>query len=364
MISSRLTWGILLVSALLILIAGGGSIGAVCLFLGVILLPVGSIILNLFLSRKLQMTFIFPETGRLKKTVKGYISLANPSFFPLGRVTFLLHLKNCLTGEVHELEMKGPAGFKGTVRLPVAFESPFCGHLEASAERIYIYDLTGITKRRGNSQSESGTDILPELYRPVFSLTEIFYNDSDSVVYSAEKPGRDAGETFGIRDYQPGDDLMTIHWKMTARFRKFMVKEPSLPLEHSILLFLNNALPSGMKDSPAEYASRTLTAAFSLSDALIASGIRHSIAWADNKTDKAEILTVDSPDDSSAILKKALAVTFGRNSEAVSAALCGISGFAHLICIGRPDAGLPEIYYNVKVLYLDPSDIENGAPEI
>ena len=82
--------GILLVSALLILIAGGGIRGSLP-FLGVILLPVGSIILNLFLSRKLQMTFIFPETGRLKNS-KGYISPQTLHFSRWG-VTFLLHLK-------------------------------------------------------------------------------------------------------------------------------------------------------------------------------------------------------------------------------------------------------------------------------
>ena len=103
-----------------------------------------------------------------------------------------------------------------------------------------------------------------------------------------------------------------------------------------------------MKDSPAEYASRTLTAAFSLSDALYCfRDPARSIAWADNKTDKAEIPTVDSPDDSSAILKK-LGRHIWKEQRSPYPRRCGISGFAHLICIGRPDAGPLEIYYNVK----------------
>ena len=48
--------------------------------------------------------------------------------------------------------------------------------------------------------------------------------------YHPLKKGYDRTELFNVREYVPGDNLRDIHWKLTDRMGKYMVKEYSLPI--------------------------------------------------------------------------------------------------------------------------------------
>lgn len=69
----------------------------------------------------------------------------------------------------------------------------------------------------------------------------------ESEHFSEDKPGDDPSEVFDIREYEDGDRIRNIHWKLTSKRDEFMVKEYSLPLGHfgAVILdskmFLNTA---------------------------------------------------------------------------------------------------------------------------
>ncbi len=44
-------------------------------------------------------------------------------------------------------------------------------------------------------------------------------------IYEVDAQGNDYSEIKNIRDYQAGDKLQTIHWKLSAKEQKLMVKE-------------------------------------------------------------------------------------------------------------------------------------------
>ena len=59
--------------------------------------------------------------------------------------------------------------------------------------------------------------------------------DSDS--YSQERPGADLTETFQIREYVPGDSMRQIHWKLSGKFDRLIVRDPALPITRNVLVF-------------------------------------------------------------------------------------------------------------------------------
>ena len=54
-----------------------------------------------------------------------------------------------------------------------------------------------------------------------------FFGDSD--IYDDIRPGYDPSELFDVREFQNGDRLQSVHWKLSARTDELMVKENSLP---------------------------------------------------------------------------------------------------------------------------------------
>ena len=47
----------------------------------------------------------------------------------------------------------------------------------------------------------------------------------ESFRYSGSRPGDDPGETFDIREYREGDSIRQIHWKLTGKMDRLIIRE-------------------------------------------------------------------------------------------------------------------------------------------
>jgi len=60
---------------------------------------------------------------------------------------------------------------------------------------------------------------------------------------------RDSGEEYlGLREYRPGDNPKNIHWRVTARLQKMMVREFLPPDGRQVVLLLDSYLPAEADD--------------------------------------------------------------------------------------------------------------------
>lgn len=50
------------------------------------------------------------------------------------------------------------------------------------------------------------------------------------------KPGGGFAENHEMRQYRPGDSMNQVHWKLTAKTGKLMVREAMEPVRHRLLL--------------------------------------------------------------------------------------------------------------------------------
>jgi len=70
----------------------------------------------------------------------------------------------------------------------------------------------------------------------------------ESFRYSGARPGDDPGETFDIREYQEGDSIRQIHWKLTGKLDKMMIRQRSFPVDDTVLIlaepFLKEKAPA------------------------------------------------------------------------------------------------------------------------
>ncbi len=124
-----------------------------------------------------------------------------------------LILRRCVTGE----RWRG----KRQTRLP----TDHCGALEVLSGRAFVYDRLGLipipVKVRGNRRT---------LVRPQPLEAPLPADVEKAVAASlAPKPGGGFSEYHELREYRPGDSLSHMHWKMTAKVGKPILREPMQP---------------------------------------------------------------------------------------------------------------------------------------
>ena len=101
------------------------------------------------------------------------------------------------------------------------------------------------------------------------------YSD-DSEVYAEDRPGPDLTETFQIREYQEGDSIRQVHWKLTSKLDKLIIRDPSLPVTRSVMVFWERAGAHTPASADAQ-AETVITACRSL----VNQSVQFTVAWND-----------------------------------------------------------------------------------
>ena len=100
--------------------------------------------------------------------------------------------------------------------------------------------------------------------------------------YSKTSKGDDPSEIFDIHEYHDGDKINRIHWKLTAKQDKTMVKDYSLPISNSIVLMADLHLDTNTDDYMLIYDT-LVEAIASISYYLIENDTPHKVVWYDKK---------------------------------------------------------------------------------
>lgn len=186
----------------------------------VLSLPVASLILSL----PAMLTL------RLKGNVGGTILLGTPAAatcwircrFPAPNVSYRYRIRRPMTGEQWLLKAGQP--------LPTAH----CGLLQCQLTKPRVYDYLGLFFLPLSRQKPILLTVLP-VRIPVDAFPSL---DQIACVQWRPKPGGGFSETHEIRLYHPGDKLNTVHWKLSAKTGKLMVRQAMEPLRRRICLEL------------------------------------------------------------------------------------------------------------------------------
>lgn len=123
------------------------------------------------------------------------------------------------------------------------------------------------------------TAILPNTFSTEVSLQIPYCQQDEEENYAPDRKGNDASEIFQLRDYVPGDPVKQIHWKLSSKLNHILIKEASLPVSRSLLVFWDKnteeASPDEM-DAMAESVS-------SICQALSQDGVQYTLGWTDGQ---------------------------------------------------------------------------------
>lgn len=115
----------------------------------------------------------------------------------------------------------------------------------------------------------------------------IFQHASGAASSASHRNGQGAA-FHQFRAYQRGDDRRLIHWKLSARQGRWIIKEREREEGSGVLLVLNNLLPAGKtQDGDARFERGVETVA-SLASEMIQAGLKVSIQTADQMVEPGE----------------------------------------------------------------------------
>lgn len=110
-----------------------------------------------------------------------------------------------------------------------------CGSYTVTVEKARVYDYLGLFSFPV-SQKEEKTVLIQPIPVPLKDIPDLKRYLARSW---RPKPGGGFSETHELRLYRPGDRLNQVHWKLTAKTGKLILREPMEPQRGVLLVTMN-----------------------------------------------------------------------------------------------------------------------------
>lgn len=304
--------------------------GTLTLLAGILVLPgFGALTL---VGQTVDLELDVGPVGEKGQKTEGTLHVTNGSLFPRARVALTLRCRNLRTGEERESPVELGLLPKGHGEIPFALTCAHCGKMEITAEEIRVLDPIGLFARRLKATARQSFVVSPELFPCTLRLAEQNVASAENEAVPANQPGNDPGEWISLREYVPGDAIRRIHWKLSEKTDRMMVREFGEPAAHKVALLLDRQAPA-----TAERADAVTEVFASLSAGLVEAGIRHSVFWPGQGP--GELMEYDIQDEETFTGMLRDLVELAPMERSVVEAFAGRPSYAHVILVaGR----LPE----------------------
>lgn len=210
------------------------------LFATVLLFPM-LLFLTLMVTKRSLRLEVAVKNPILQKGEKAevLITIQNPAIFPIAQVDIGICYYHALTNKKQKEKVYASLLGKSQQELSVELSSLYSGMLVFDLEYVRIYDLIKLFSLKTKCNQRIEIMVEPKVYellKKEVPQNPFVYVDQDLSIRN--KKGDDPSEIFSIREYQEGDKLHKIHWKLSYKQQKLMVKEYVDPLFSSAAILL------------------------------------------------------------------------------------------------------------------------------
>ena len=181
----------------------------------------------------------------------------------------------------------------------INFSTHYCGVYETTTLEKRVYDIFGLWGWKKTPPAPSREVILPTPDDNFMDMNPEAQITPDSDEYSQNQPGNDPGETFAIREYIPGDPLKSIHWKLSNKTDKLLVRELGLPVESHVLLLMETTVPSALTSVTPSDLHKMATRVYNIARGFVLQGLPLTLGWLDTTSllyESREVKTGDALD--------------------------------------------------------------------
>lgn len=161
-------------------------------------------------------------------------------------------------------------GAQTTYRLPV--DAGYCGEASAVCINAEVCDLLKLFRWKTEFFREKRTVIWPRRVNLVVEPAKNTIGLPEHEGLLQNRKGNDPREVFDIREYLPGDDVRSIHWKLSGKLDDLIVREASDPTHYHTAILPDLGLLQGAEPVSREELNRAVAVGASICGKLLETG--------------------------------------------------------------------------------------------
>ena len=186
------------------------------ILIALLAIPVFALIVTIAASLTVKFSIVNPAV-----TVKGKPAFIKLSIEGIASAFSFYKVKMITTDHMAGTQEKKVIVIcdNGVTKIPL--ETDHCGAYSYKLSKLKVYDLLGFFHFDQNINKDIELLVKPSPEMPGYMPD--MYGFKAKNLRKSSKPNY---EIYDIRDYQLGDPVKTIHWKMSAKKDKYLVKEP------------------------------------------------------------------------------------------------------------------------------------------
>nr|MBP3599330.1 DUF58 domain-containing protein [Eubacterium sp.] len=240
----------------------------------IVLVPV-VVVMNRIAAGKTSIEVrVMPEEGHASE---GHIALEmcakNDSILPIFRVCITGAVKNLLTRTEQDVTWETSIPPKGLRTKTIDMESRYCGKMEGEILEAKVHDFLGISSRNIGYRSMGECYVYPtDTTQGEVPVKQHLQDEVNVQNRYLNRRGNDITQILDIRDYQKGDNIKSIHWKMSRKLGRKVIRELDMPANQDTIVFL--AISPEELDNPA-MRDRVARAMLGVSEELLQEQINH-----------------------------------------------------------------------------------------
>lgn len=220
------------------------------------------------------------------------LKVRNKGFLPMTRMEALIEIEDISSGHISREWLKVSPVLRGENNFAAAVAFSGTGTYRVCLRKLKVFDFTGLFSGKVQAKGEKKIQVMPRIYNIPVQLSLMVRNFfGEAEVYDDFEPGYDNSELLDVREYQEGDGLRKIHWKLSAKRDELLVKEYALPRACPVVVLLDFH-PTEERKRPEQMVPYLETVA-SLTYSLFDVNCPHYVAWFDEKEQDVVRLRVD-----------------------------------------------------------------------
>ncbi|WP_411336995.1 DUF58 domain-containing protein [Ruminococcus gauvreauii] len=274
------------------------------LFIAELFFLAGMLLLSRYLSGKLDVKLELESDVVPKgETVTGRIRVSNRSRLPAARFDVELEYYNPeITVRGRKILHGYMAGRGQPVKMEFQAASRYCGILHVGIRSVRVYDYLLMFGGRRKKEEELRVLVFPA-GRPV----KIEADWNAAVMYPSggdprpDMPGSQPPELYQIRQYQDGDSMRDIHWKLSAKMDQMMSRQFAAETQCTATVYLDFR-KSGDEDIRRLDAFCELAA--SVLHGFLDAGREYRVCWYDMEKKSGEEKIIRDEEDYRGMLKE------------------------------------------------------------
>lgn len=252
-----------------------------------VLFPIVSIIVTRLVAERMSVVFEGPYENMNKgDEFEIRLRLLNPFYIGVMNCYFTMRVSNLFydTGRQHVLRAPLRARKGQTITYPVTVMQS--GRIIFEVLDVTLEDFLGFVAYHRSFDEKYVVYVLPNRESGVLADLNA-YTEGMAEVEESTKKGSDFSEVQDVREYQPGDRLQNIHWKLSVKKDILMVKERVSMSSKQLFILME------LHDNYDGMLEEVLDCAYGIALLMLQNRIPFSICWWSTEVQELKIWKAD-----------------------------------------------------------------------